>query len=212
MPVSILILAILIALLPIAEQVEWPQIGSTAPELTDIYTNPKLPMSMAAISGGTAVRMPDGVLPDFPQCHALNISDWCWNVREAEYEEGHMIEVNLMSEGRVVGNVQLLEMDIGYVELQEIMASYSDTVWLSAIKVARYARLNGIGGIMRQAADKVLAYLIGQDGVDRAYHVFFNSSGSETWMRSAYNAVAACSECVIIYEDAEMFIYEILAR
>jgi hypothetical protein len=209
-PVSIIIAVLLIILLPMAAQLEWPA-ASSAPPVLDIYSHPHITQSQAVLARPTTkLTLPDGVLPDFPQCNALNISRWCWNVQESDYEEGHVIDVDLMSEGRVVGNIQLLEMDIGYVELEQVMASYTDTVWLSAIKVARYARLNGIGKLMRVAGDKVLAYIMGQDGVDRAYHVFYNSSGSNGWMQSVKDAVYA-GNFTIIYQDAEMFIYEVTA-
>lgn len=184
---------------------------SSAPTWDDIYRHPIFNQMATRLDYGalTPVHLPDGLMPNFPQCDGLDIARWCWRVSEATYKEGHLLNVDLLGDGTSIGNIQLLEMDTQYVEISEAMNGYSDTVWLSAIKVARLARLNGIGRVMWLAGDRVLGYLSGCEGVcSGVYHLFFNSSGSQAWMDSIRRSVFVAGYDVI-YENTEMFIYEV---
>jgi len=186
-----------------------PSVSSTAgdPVMEVIYSHPRMPVSRAIIDNWTPVTMPDGSMPDFPNC-SLNVKNWCWSVREGSFEDGHVIETSLKGDGKILADVQYMEMSVEYAEMNGI-AHITDNVWLSAVRVARFARLNGLGARMMTAGDRVLAHILGCEGMGCGYHAFFNSSGSQRWMDTMR---ARVPDAMIIYEDAEMFIYEVLSR
>ena len=177
------------------------------PELEVIYSHPRMPTSLSTVDNWTGVTLPDGLMPDFPQC-GIDVESWCWKAREGTFKDGHVLEVRLTGDGKVLADVQYMEMSVEYAEMHSI-AHLTDTVWLSAVRVARFARLNGLGAKMITAGDRLLAYIVGCEGVACGYHAFFNSSGSQRWMDAMR---ARVPDALIIYEDMEMFIYEVLSR
>jgi hypothetical protein len=145
-----------------------------------------------------------GSMPDFPDCSHLGIEACKWIIREATTEEGQIYDINIMHKGRVIGNAQALEMQTADMVLPAQVAETSDTIWLTAVRVSRGLRMNGLGDLLRAAIDRTIGITLTMEGGDVAYHLFYDSAG---WLQAV---LAKIPPELIIYQDAEMMVYMVL--
>lgn len=166
------------------------------------YTSPLMPVNYSHM---TIDLMPIDTsnMPDFPNCSNISETGFCWVAHEATLKDGgHMVEVSLKQNGKVIGNAQAMTMEVEYAG---ISGTGVDSVWVTAIKVARYARMNGVGSTMVKALDAAIATVTKYDGLDEAFVLFVDQAG---WGSSI---MANIDKASIVWKDVDMFIYRIVS-
>ena len=137
------------------------------------------PLHMTVNSDGDVeVPLPvDGSgLPSVPDCRDLNPDDCSWESKLIQKVTGEdrVIETVLKKEGEIIGKAEVGEIETAaYKELEALSSAGHDTSWISAIRVAKSYRGNGLGRTMWQASDAMIRTLAGPGAV----HLFVDNAG-----------------------------------
>ena len=172
----LLIAAAITLLLPLAGQLQAPAFSRR----TTFHTFAPYPYNLASLDVGsfTPVSGASNYMPNPPDCRHLGLRQCRWQVTEKPSEgEGHVVDVRLMNGGRVVGEIQLMEIQVTYAEELAAASSHTDTVWIAFVRVAPYARANGIGRAMWKAGDAAIRLVTALDGTGRAYRAIYDLAG-----------------------------------
>ena len=129
-------------------------------------------------SGDVEVPLPvDGSgLPSVPDCRDLDPKACSWESKLIQKVTGEdrVIETVLKKEGEIIGKAEVGEIETAaYKELEGLSSAGYDKAWISAIRVAKSYRGNGLGRTMWKASDAMIRTLAGPGAV----HLFVDNAG-----------------------------------
>ena len=166
--------------------------------LEDVIVPPFYMMTVAA-DGKIEIPLPtDGA--GLPDCKELEIPGCEWESRLRQDIDGgeRVIETDLVKDGKVVGKVQVMEVETAeYEQLHELAQAGHEKAWISHIKVVRAYRGNGLGKALWRASDSMIKVLTGSGAV----HIFVDQAG---WGNSIMSRVAASD---IVLAAADYWVY-----